>query len=89
MSLMSLSVDLAQLRKELVIGWLNYPKRNAKRKKSKKQNRTKVQDLWHNVKCSNMCIIGIPEEETFEDIKADMFPKIIWQTANHCSKKVR
>lgn len=56
---------------------IKLPKKKCKEKEEKKQNRTKIQGLWHNVKCLNMCIIEIPEEETFEEIKADMFPKII------------
>ena len=37
----------------------------AERKKEKriKRNEDKLRDLWDNVKCSNIQIIGVPEEE--------------------------
>ena len=41
-----------------------------------------IRDLWGNIKCANLCIIGIPEgeerergiENVFEEIKAENFP---------------
>ena len=35
----------------------------AERKKIMKRNEDYLRDLWDNVKCSNIRIIGVPEEE--------------------------
>ena len=55
------------------------------RKKEKwiKRNEDNLRDLWDNVKCSNIQIIGVPEEEDkkkghekiFEEIIVENFPK--------------
>ena len=34
-----------------------------KEKKNIKGNEDSLRDLWDNVKCTNICIIGVPEEE--------------------------
>ena len=38
-------------------------KQRAKRKKRIKSNEDNLRDLWDNVKCPNIRIIGFPEEE--------------------------
>ena len=58
----------------------------AERKKEKriKRNEDNLRDLWDNVKCPNIQIIGVPEEEDkkkghekiLEEIKAENFPKM-------------
>ena len=58
----------------------------AKRKKKKKtkRNEDNHRDLWNNVKCPNIQIIGIPKEEDkkkghekmLEEITIENFPKI-------------
>ena len=58
----------------------------AERKKEKriKSNEDNLRDLWDNVKCPNIRIIGVPEEEDkkkghekiLEDIIAENFPKL-------------
>ena len=47
-----------------------------------KSNGKNLRNLWDNVKCSNICIIGIPEkkqmkghEKIFEEIIVENFPK--------------
>ena len=48
------------------------------------RNEDKLRDLWDNVKCSNIRIIGVPEEEDkkkdhekiLEEITVEMFPKM-------------
>ena len=55
-----------------------------KLKIEKKNNENSLKDLWDNIKCTNICIIGIPElqekeigaEKTFEDIIAEHFPNV-------------
>ena len=57
----------------------------AERKKEKriKRNEDNLRDLWDNVKCPNIRIIGVPEEDKkkghekiFEAIIAENFPKM-------------
>ena len=58
----------------------------AERKKEKRirRNEENLRDLWDNVKCPNIRIIGVPEEENkkkghekvLEEIIAENFPKM-------------
>ena len=58
----------------------------SERKKEKpiKRNEDNLRDLWDNVKCPNIRIIEVPEEEDkkkdhekiFEEIKVENFPKM-------------
>ena len=58
----------------------------AERKKEKriKRNEDNLRDLWDNVKCPNIWIIGVPEEEDkkkghekiLEEIIVENFPKM-------------
>ena len=49
-----------------------------------KRNEDTLRDLWKNIKCTNICIIGVPEgeerekgsEEIFEEIIAENFPNM-------------
>ena len=57
----------------------------AERKKEKriKRNEDKLRDLWNNVKCPNIRIIGVPEEDKkkghekiLEEVIVENFPKM-------------
>ena len=56
----------------------------AQRKKEKELNEENLRDLWDKVKCPNIQIIGVPEEEDkkkgcekiFEEIIVENFPKM-------------
>ena len=47
-----------------------------------KKNEDSLRDLWDNIKCTNILIIGVPEErqkgpeKIFEEIIAEKFPKM-------------
>ena len=53
-----------------------------------KKNEDSLRDLWGNIKCTNICIIGVPEgeqrekgpEEIFEEIIAEKFPNMEKET---------
>ena len=55
-----------------------------KKKKGIKRNEDNLRDLWENVKCHNIQIIGVPEEEEekeghekiLEEIIVEKFPKM-------------
>ena len=54
----------------------------AERKKRIKRNEDNLRDLWDNVKCSNIQVIGVPEdkkkdhEKILEEIIVENFPKM-------------
>ena len=55
-----------------------------------------LKDLWENIKCTNIRIIGVPEEErekgpkkTFEEIIAENFPNMEKETVNHVQLEQR
>ena len=56
----------------------------AEKKKRIKRNEDNLRDLWDNVKCPNIQIIGVPEEEDkkkghdkiLEEIIVENFPKM-------------
>ena len=61
--------------------WKSLPQ-NIGKKKSEKSNEDSLRDLWDNIKCTNIHIIGVPEEERnkrpekiFEELIAENFPK--------------
>ena len=58
-------------------------KQRGKKKKRIKRNEDNLRNLWDNVKCSNVQIIGVPEEDKkkdrekiLEDIIVENFPKM-------------
>ena len=75
-----------------------WKKIEAERKKEKriKRNEDNLRDLWDNVKCPNIQIIGVPEEEDkkkghekiFEQIIVENVPKM-WKEKPPESKKQR
>ena len=56
----------------------------AETKKRMKRNEDNLKDLWDNVKCPNIQIVGVPEEEDrkkghekiLEEIIVEKFPKL-------------
>ena len=66
-------------------------KQRGKKKKRIKRNEDNLIDLWDNVKCPNIRIIGIPEEEDkkkghekiLEEITVEKFPKMGKEIATH------
>ena len=55
-----------------------------KREKRLKRNEESLRELWDNVKCTNILIIGVPEgeerekktEKIFQEIIAENFPSM-------------
>ena len=48
-----------------------------KREKRLKTNEESLRELWDNVKCTNICIIGVPEREEIEKETEKIFQEII------------
>ena len=69
-------------------------KQRGKKKNRIKRNEDNLRDFWNNVKCTNIQIIGLPEEEDkkkghekiLEEIMAENFPKM-WKEINPESPK--
>ena len=67
--------------------------------KVKKMKRTEysLRDLWYNIKCTNIQIIGVPEEErrrkgmrkSFEEIIVENFPNMEKEIVNHVQETQR
>ena len=70
----------------------------AERNKEKriKRNEDNLRDLWDNVKCPNVQIIGVPEEDkkkghekTLEEIIVENFPKMRKEIATQVQETQR
>ena len=48
-----------------------------KREKRLKTNEESLRELWDNVKCTNICIIGVPEGDKREKGTGKIFQEII------------
>ena len=57
-----------------------------KREKRLKRNEDSVRELWDNVKCTNICIIGVPEGER-EKGTGKIFKKIIAENLPNMGKE--
>ena len=62
--------------------WQSLPQ-NRKQKKRRKKYEDSLRDFWDNIKHTNICIIGVPEEERekgpekiFEELIAENFPNM-------------
>ena len=71
----------------------------AEQNKEKRMKRTEesLRDLWNNIKCTNIRIIGVPEEEEkkkgtekiFEEIIVENFPNKKKERVNQLQKEQR
>ena len=72
-------------------------KQRGKKKKRIKRNEDNLRDLWNNVKCSNIQIIGVPEEEDkkkgyekiLEEIIVENVPKMVKEIATQVQETQR
>ena len=67
------------------------------KRKRMKRNEDNLRDLWENTKCTNIQIIGVPEEEEkkkgtekiFEEIIVGNFPDMVKERVNKVQKGQR
>ena len=65
--------------------------------KKVKRNEDSLRDLWGNIKCTNICIIGVPEggerekrpQKIFEKMIAENFPNMGKETVNQVQEAQR
>ena len=58
-----------------------------KREKRLKTNEENLRELWDNIKCTNICIIGVPEGEEREKGTEKIFQEIIAENFPHMGKE--
>ena len=63
-------------------------KQRGKKKKRIKRNKNNLRDLWDNVKCPNIRIIGVPEEEDKKKGHEQIFEEIIVENCPKMGKEV-
>ena len=56
--------------------------------KRMKRNENSLRDLWDNIKCSNIHIIGVPEGEEREKRPEKIFEEIIVENFNNMGKEI-
>ena len=57
------------------------------REKRLKTNEENLRELWDHVKCTNICIIGVPEGEGREKGTEKLFQEIIAKNFPHMGNK--
>ena len=58
-----------------------------KREQRLKTNEESLRELWDNVKCTNICIIGVPEGEEREKGTDNLFQEIIAENFPNMGKE--
>ena len=61
-------------------------KQNIEKKNEKSED--SLRDLWDNIKCTNICIIGVPEGEERENRFEQAFKKIIAENFPSIGKEI-
>ena len=57
------------------------------KEKRVKRNEDNLRDLWDNIKCTSICIIGVPEEEEKENRSEKIFEEIIVKNFSNMRKE--
>ena len=58
------------------------------KEKRMKRNEDSLRDLWDNIKCNNVHIIGVPEREEREKVPEKIFEGIIDENFTNMGKEV-
>ena len=73
--------DLEDKMVEFTVGEQN-------KEKTMKRNEDSLRDLWDNIKCTNIRIIGVPEEEEREKGPEKIFEEIIVENFPNMGKEM-
>ena len=52
------------------------------------RNEDSLRDLWGNIKCTNICMIGVPEGEQREKGPEEIFEEIIAENVPNMGKEI-
>ena len=63
-------------------------KQRGKKKNRIKRNEDNLRDLWNNVKCTNIQVIGVPEEEDKKKGHEKILGEIIVENFPNMAKKI-
>ena len=58
------------------------------KEKRMKRNEDSLRDLWDNIKCTNICILGVPEGEEREKGSEKVFEEIIVKNFPNMGKEI-
>ena len=58
------------------------------KEKRMKRNEDSLRDLWDNIKCNNICIIGVPEGEEREKRSKKIFEEIVVENFPNMGKEI-
>ena len=58
------------------------------KEKRMKRNEDSLRDLWDNIKCTNICIIGVPEEEREKERPKKILEEIIVENFTNMGKEI-
>ena len=58
------------------------------KEKRMKRNEDSLRDLWDSIKCNNICIIGVPEEEERQKGPEKIFEEIIVENFPNMGKEI-
>ena len=58
------------------------------KEKRMKRNEDSLRDLWDNIKCKNMQIIEVPEEEKKQKVSEKIFKEIIVENFPNMGKEI-
>ena len=53
-----------------------------------KRIKVSLRDLWDNIKCSNIWVIGVPEEEEKKKVYEKIFEDIIVENFSNMEKEI-
>ena len=52
------------------------------------KNEERLRNIWDNLKCSNIQIIGVPEEEEEEPVMENLFEQIMKENFPNLAKEI-
>ena len=58
------------------------------REKRMKRNEESLRDIWDNIKCTNICNIGVTEEEEKEKVSEKIFEEVIIENFPNMGKEI-
>ena len=73
---------------DLEDGTVEFTAAEQTKEKRMKRNEDSLRDLWDNIKCNNICIIGVPEGEEIEKGPEKIFEEIIVENFSNMGKEI-